>query len=452
MSSSTIIAWSSAPVAPSRGIAARAIIRISGGQTLDLLARTLTPSPTTPGAHVTRFTLTTHTLPCLLTLWRAPRSYTSEDAAELLIPAGEPLIRRVIDALLGVGVEGVRLAGPGEFTARAHAAGKLTLEEAEGVAAVIAATTHTELAAARDLMDGHAGAAYHALADELTTLAALIEAGIDFTDQEDVVAIPPRDLARRLDRVEMELALRVGDRAGGEHRAGRPLVALVGAPNAGKSTLFNALLGKGRSVASPTAGTTRDAIIEPCDLGACTVDLADSAGLDDLAAAGAIDAIARDRALALAKRAQVVVWCDPTGRFDDARLRKAVAGRAILVQTRADQCLARGAAPTSADVLPVCALDGWHLSILKDRIARAARAAANAGSAMVQRHRDALLRVRECVALARAGVDPAARALANPELVASHLHAAIDAIGELTGRIERDEVIGRVFARFCVGK
>ncbi len=449
----TILAWSSAAATPRPNIAARAVIRISGALTRDLLARVLaTPLPNRPSATIARFKLAHHELPCLLVLWHAPRSYTGQDSAELILPASEPLVRRVLDAFLALNVEGVRLAGPGEFTARAFAAGKLNLEEAEGVAAAIAAGTREELAAARDLMDGHAGAAYHALADELANLAALIEAGIDFTDQEDVVAIAPTLLAQRLDRAAADLSARLGSST--EHRVGRPLVAIVGSPNAGKSTLFNALLARTRTIASDIAGTTRDVVIEPLDLGACIIDLADSAGLD-AHATGTIDAAARDRALAVTRSAQLVLWCDPAARFDDPRLRLAAEDRAILVRTRADQCLVHDRAHDLShqqDVLAVCALDGWGLSLLKDRIAREVVGVGNSGSVVVQRHRDVLARVGESIARARAAVDPAARSLAQAELIASHVHAAIDAVGELTGRIERDDVIGRVFARFCVGK
>lgn len=435
---------------------ARAIVRISGAGTREVLLRVLCGGvPGCAGAWSVRLRLGAAEMACLLVLWAGPRSYTGEDAAELIVAGSEVVVRRVVEALLGAGLEGVRLAGPGEFTARAFAAGKLTLEEAEGVAAAIAASTIDELDAARDLMEGHAGASYHALADELATLAALVEAGIDFTDQEDVVAISAGALANRLERISAEIDARLGGAA--EHRGGRALVALVGAPNAGKSTLFNAMLGRARSVASDVAGTTRDVVVEACDLGLCTVDLCDSAGLEERGdrGAGAIDGSARERALALARRAHVVVWCDPDGRFEDASLRDAVGDRAILVRTRADQWLGNG--DRDADVLAVCALDGWHVRTLRERIARHAMGmgrsrATTVGRVVVQRHREVLTRARESVRRAHALIDPRARALAQAELVASHLHAALDEIGELTGRIERDEVIGRVFARFCVGK
>lgn len=457
----TIIAWASAPVTPEERSAARAIIRISGPETNTILAHVLLGDPPLgPGAHPARIRLGSVaigsvTLACLLVRWRGPRSFTGQDAAELLVPASEAVARRVMDVLIS---HGARLAGPGEFSARAHAAGKMTLEEAEGVAAIIAAGTREELDAARELMEGQTGAAYMALADEVATLAALVEAGIDFTDQEDVVAIAPVALAQRVRALIAQIVSRVGGAS--ERRGGRALVALVGAPNAGKSTLFNTLLGRRRSVESDIAGTTRDVVVEACDLGACTVDLADCAGLSanapglSMDALGHIDAAAQARAIAAIRSAQVVVYCDPSGRFADPRIRDFASARLVRVRTRADQWLESGAdlGLEPNDDLRVCALDGWHINALKDRIAREATQAGVVGRVVVQRHAEVLGRAMDHLGCALASIDGDARALSRSELTASHLHAALDALGELTGRVERDEVIGRVFARFCVGK
>lgn len=246
----------------------------------------------------------------------------------MLVPGNPALVQRVIATLLTH--ENVRLATPGEFSARAYLNGKLTLAQAEGIAATIAARTDAELAAAEALLSGGTGRVFAHWADELTTLLALVEAGIDFTDQEDVVPIAPDDLVRRLTTLAHALADHLGSVRGGEHRDTLPVVALAGPPNAGKSTLFNALLGRRRAVVSPIAGTTRDVLAERLDLsgdapGADPIMLLDLAGLDASpewaagdSAANAIDADAQARAREALTHADIIIHCDPTGRFDTA--------------------------------------------------------------------------------------------------------------------------------------
>lgn len=471
-------------------------------------------------------------LACLLVLWREPRSYTGEDSAELLVPGNPLLIRRVLDALL-VDEDGlrVRLAGPGEFSTRAFAAGKLTLEQAEGVAATIAARNQDELDAARELISGRTSERYHELAESIATLAALVEAGIDFTDQEDVVPIAPGELARLLDEATAELARELGSLAGREARTLRPLAVLVGVPNAGKSTLMNALLGRRRSVVSDLAGTTRDAVIEPLEVvsdsgGRITIDLADVAGIEGLhgspdsshgmngGASGCtfgeernsaiqqtidldtyidldldldididIDEQSRARAIETARRADILIWCDPTGRFEAAWLEPVLKAAdnvnarngglpvVVRVRTRADQWIQEAGARVDSgdvgdDVLAVCAIDGWNVRALAQKLAgvltRDSREKVEVGEyarsrplpvALVShRHAEALTRVHAALARARQATDAHKRSLATPEVVASHLRDALNAMGELTGRIDPDDVIGRVFSRFCVGK
>lgn len=443
----TIVALASA-----RLPAARAIIRISGDATAALLQRHLDPAPARPGPHRSRLRLgDQRSLPVLTLRFDAPRSYTAEHAAEIQLPGNRSLVERVLDRLTAE--PGVRRAGPGEFTARAFLNNRLGLAEAEGVAQLIAAASASELDAARRLLHGGSGDRYAQWADELTTLLALVEAGIDFTDQEGVIAIAPGELRARIASVRAGIEREIGPGSSRRVHATRPRAALVGPPNAGKSTLFNALLGRRRSVVADHPGTTRDAIIEPMDLsadhpGAAPIELMDLPGLD-AAPADAPDSpghAARIAAVEGLESADVLIHCDPAGRFDTLShsVPEGDGARPIIrVRTKGD-LLPQADADEPAH-LSICALDGWNLGALRRALADAAGSARGAdASGLVPRHRRALAE----------GDDHLRRAaeLDDPELVAQSLRAALDAIGELIGRISPDDVIGRVFSTFCVGK
>lgn len=427
----TIIAWASAP-----GQSHRAVLRMSGSWAD--ISRVL-HGAAFPG--VSRATLRAGglSLPVLAVSWRGPRSYTGQDGADVLIPGNPHLADALLRGVTSGGV--IRQASPGEFSARACLAGKLTIEQAEGVAAVIAAEGEAELSAARDLSRGVTGERYRAWADEITRLLALVEAGIDFTDQEDVRAIAPLDLARSCAAMADEMQGMLGTPGAGSTL---PRVVLAGEPNAGKSTLFNALLGRRRAIASPVAGTTRDVLEETLDLSsdkAGVVLLADMPGLEGgwevLSEAGReAQAAARDALGA----ADLVLWCDPSGRFESAVLAEA---RAVI---RVRTCADRGA-PGRED-LAVCAIDGWHVPALRRAIADATWGSSRAGSCagLLPRHRAAI------AAAARVLADVEAAPDGEPALVAERLRDAATCIGELTGRINPDDVLARVFSTFCIGK
>lgn len=453
----TIVAVGSPP-----GRAARALVRVSGPGVRGALRDVLDPMPNGAGACVSRLRLPIYGLPVLAAVYAAPRSYTGEDAAELLAPGNPRLVDRVVDLLLAC--PGFRQAEPGEFTARAYLNGRLTLDEADGVAATIAAATAEQLAAAASLLGGSAGASYRALADELATLLALVEAGLDFTDQEDVRPIEPEDLRRRLGAVLGAIEASLGSARGASIGPELPTVVLVGAPNSGKSTLFNALLGRRRAVASPIAGTTRDVLAERLELagdapGADGVVLVDVAGLDALAGGegapipGTPAAEARRHALEALAAADVAVHCDPAGRFDGL----AMPARAIVIRvsTKADLPGASTRRVTAdggghSGVLPVCAMDGWNVAALRRAIAEAAWAGQTSGvAALVPRHRRGLAATRDRLGEALETID---RSACDGAAVADSVRGALDALGELTGRIAPDEVIGRIFSSFCVGK
>lgn len=370
----------------------------------------------------------------------APRSYTGADSAELIIPGNMGLAERVIDALCA---HGARRAGPGEFTARAYFAGKLTLDQAEGIAQLIAADRDAELDAARQLLASSPGQRTAGLTDETARLLALVEAGIDFTDQEDVVPIAPADLAFAIDGLIDRLDDRLGP-AAGESPSHVPEVALAGPPSAGKSTLFNALLGRARAITDAAPGTTRDVITEETELGGVALRLTDLAGLGE-SPIDALDAEAQRLAREHLDRADLVLHCDPDAAFS------AIRGRpAVRVRTKAD----RPMPGADADV-HVCAFDTASLTALRAAVVSRLGVGPSrsvARSMLLPRHGAALSAARDALIDARAEVDPAERALADPELVASGLRLALDRLGEITGPVSPDEVIGRVFATFCVGK
>lgn len=415
-------------------------------------------------------------LPVLVACWRGPGSFTGEDCAELHFSGSRALLGRVLAVMTGC--PGVRLAEAGEFSARAFLHGRMKLEEAEGVAAMIRASTDAQLLSARRLASGEAGRGYEQVATEITTLLALVEAGVDFSDQEDVVAIAPGSLRERLSR----LADRCWALAGGSGlvRSGLARVVLVGAPNAGKSTLFNTLLGRKRVVESATAGSTRDVIVERLDLAsslahpclAREIELADLPGLvgpDEsvLQASNARPAAAAAQAAAREAlgHADMLLWCDPTGRFvelEDARSPLAHGPIVVRVRTFADRPGSHGA-PERAGIadIAVCGLDpGTRSRLAALIVARLAeRAGAEGGreadASVLPRHRAALVAVRRAVLSALELVGPSAPgggAARQDELVAECLRGALDAAGPLVGRIDADDVLGRIFSTFCVGK
>ncbi len=448
----TIVAPASGP-----GRSARALIRMSGPAVGELLATHVVPAPerawavrrarirlSPPGAE----------LPCLAVRFDGPRSFTGEDVAELLVPGNPSLVERIVSML--VGHAGVRLALPGEFSARAYLAGKMTIEQAEGIASGIAAQTDSQLAAAGRLLDGTRGREYRAWAEELATLLALVEAGIDFSDQEDVVPIAPDELRHRTTALSARVGQALGSTASWERAGGRPRAVLVGEPNAGKSTLFNALLGRRRSVTSDLAGTTRDAIAEELELsadapGSDSVLLVDLPGLDaqSIAGGGAIDKAAQERARTEIARADAVIHCDPKGRFEPSPWERRGCP-VVRVRTKADLSLGADGAG-----LDVCAIDGWNVPTLRRAIADAVQAvdAEDSESVVLPRHRRALAAMAAGLEAALGAMPPeGARVLGSPELVSASLRAALDRLGEIVGDISPDDVLGRVFAVFCVGK
>ena len=434
----TIVARSTNP-AP----AARAVVRISGN--LEPIRPIFSEKlPESRGGRRTGVVLGGGVrLPVLVSRFNAPASYTGEDALEISLAGGPAVTNRLIETLLGL--PGVRQAEPGEFTARAYLNGRIKIDAAQGVAALIAADSRAQLEAARMVMDSTLGTSARQWSDRLAGLLALVEAGIDFADQEDVVAIGREDLRAGLCEIGCEIGAHKVSSTGREWSLSLPRVVLVGQPSAGKSTLFNALLGRQRSAVQREPGTTRDAIVEPLRLpGGSMVELVDLAGIDGSIKTG-LDGRVHERVLAEIDRADAVVLCDPDSVFDATGLPDKPTLR---VRTMADRPFS---GKESAD-LALCALDGWHVDDLRTAmVALIGRAGPDAGGAIASRFAAAIEQCRQGIDGACGLLDGAGGAVPW-EMVADELRTALDGLGVLAGRVDPDEVLGLIFRTFCVGK
>ncbi len=428
-------------LASGHGKAGVAVIRISGpaaGTALCRLAGPL-PAPRIASLRTLRDPQTHYVLDHSLTLWfPAPASFTGEDVAELHVHGG----RAVIEAILRVlgSFEGLRLAEPGEFTRRAFDNGKLDLTEAEGLADLIDAETEAQRRQAIRQSGGALRALYDGWRERLIESLASIEAELDFSDEGDVpdaVAERARSVVRGL---RDEIAAHLADKRGGEILRDGLRVVIAGPPNAGKSSLMNALARRDVAIVSAEAGTTRDVIEVRLDLGGFPVILMDTAGIRE--AAGEVEREGVRRTLERAKHADLVIW------LADATVPDATHGelgpRTILTVNKIDL------APSAAgDALALSVKTGAGLDRLIAVLAEHVRQAADIGESPAitrARHRRELERCAAALERFLAGD------FTQLELRAEDLRDAATALGRLTGRVDAEDILDKIFADFCIGK
>jgi tRNA modification GTPase len=424
--------------ATAAGRAAVAVVRISGPATRATVAALAGEPPQLRRASLRRIRNLDGVLidEALVLMFRGPESYTGEDAAEFHVHGGHAVLGALLSALAALGL---RLAQPGEFTRRAFENGKLDLAQAEGVADLIDAETDAQQRQALDQLGGRLSGVQARWADGLTEALAMFEAAVDFPD-EDV----PAEVASRAQPAlqgllsELEAAARDAKR-GARVREGYR-IALMGAPNAGKSTLLNALARREAAIVTPTPGTTRDVIEVHMSLGGYKVILADTAGLRD--AADDIEAEGVRRARAWGESADLRVWLadgtDPNANFaggkpDDLRL-----------ITKRD--LGDGPAGLSGAAFTARSPNdlAWLEATLTDRVT-AALAGSEPPAATNLRHRDLL---SDAASHLRRALAEGARL----ELAAEDVRLAARTLARITGRIDPEAVLGRIFATFCIGK
>ena len=395
----------------------------------------------------------------LVLYFPGPSSFTGEDVLELQGHGGpvilDQLVRRAIEL-------GARMARPGEFTERAFLNGKLDLAQAEAVADLIEAGSAQAARAALRSLEGEFSREIHELVEALTALRVYVEAAIDFPD-EDVEFLAGDEVAGRVADIEARFA-RV-DRAAGQGRLLRDglTVVIAGRPNAGKSSLLNALAGYDAAIVTPIPGTTRDVLRERIHVDGLPVHVVDTAGLRE--AADIVEEEGVRRARSAIERADLVLYViDSSAAAAAASLEEELAalptGVPVLqVWNKADLLAAapeRGQPPAgtipagSTAAISVSARTGLGLDALRERIKAEAgyeQAGAGAWSARA-RHLDSLRRARESLARATAQL----AGLSAFELVAEELRLAQHALGEITGEVTSEELLGRIFASFCIGK
>jgi tRNA modification GTPase len=371
----------------------------------------------------------------------APKTYTGEDYAEFHVHGGRAVVAAMVKAIGGIA--GTRPAEPGEFTRRAMLNDKMDLAEVEGLADLIDAETEWQRRAALRQTEGVLGYQAAIWRGALLEAAALLEAEIDFPEEEGVPGSTGRRageiLAPVLAGLQAELA---GGRAGERLREGATVV-IAGAPNAGKSTLLNALARRDVAIVSPFAGTTRDTIEVHLDLGGCPVTLIDTAGLRE--SFDAVEQIGIFRARDKAESADLVLWlsegCAPVPPGIQGGEVWPIFTKSDLLPQSERQRLPRG--------LYISAESGENLDLLLKKMEAFASAAVSDGHAGLiarERHRKAF--ERAALAIARILDDPGAPA----ELLAEDLRVAMVSLQRLTGVADVEDILGEIFARFCIGK
>lgn len=457
----------------------RGVLRLSGPATLDCLRPAFTgpegwdqsptshcwsgtlqlnPYPATSTAAETsaRSVSPTIGLPGTLYVWPTRASFTRQPSAEFHTLGSPPLLEAALETLCRCGA---RLAQPGEFTLRAFLAGRIDLTQAEAVLGVIDARSDHQLRSALDQLAGGLAKPLHRLRDQLLNLLADLEAGLDFVD-EDLAFISPARLLAELTESHAEVDRLATQLSEKQLAADSGTVVLYGRPNVGKSTIWNQLAGEGRAIVSDRPGTTRDYLVARVRHGQIPWVLVDTAGVDTPDQLDAAAHHAQTQTHHVTTRAVLKLLClDASRPLDDwevAELRRDDPQRMIVVNKTDCQPLETWRRCTQIDVSPDLAISG----LSADAAARIAAAVERRLMSSVPDEPLAAVastaaRCRESLALAAQRLAEAqvwAERRAGDELVAAAVRASIDALGQVLGAVYTDDLLDRIFSRFCIGK
>ena len=430
-----------------------ALLRVSGPEAIGIAQRLWTgkkPVASLPSRLATFGTLREAQAKLddvLLTVFRNPQSYTGEDVVEIACHGGILVSRRILEALFRAGA---RAANPGEFTQRAYLNGKMDLTQAEAVMDLISAQTDLALKAASEQLSGHLGALIKALRQHILDTLAHVEAYIDFPE-EDIDPATGEALLRRIEAARAEAASLLARAQQGKVLREGLRAVIFGEPNVGKSSLLNLLLGQERAIVSSRPGTTRDVLEETINLRGIPLRLIDTAGVrqtdDEIERAGI------ERTRAQLERADLRLRVVDVSRSRDAQISEEAEpsnnAHEILILNKTDL----GEHPTWQSIAGVrmSCVHSEGLPALIDEIERHALGGASPGDwsgAINARHAGCLERGRDFLSAALQAMKDGL----SPEFIAEDLRAAMDAIGDIVGRPDTEEILGVIFSRFCIGK
>lgn len=471
----TIVAIASAP-----GGSLRGIVRVSGPETIGTVdtcfeaAQSLFEVSATQRieGHLT-VGKPLGKLPCAAYVWPSQRSYTRQPTIELHAIGSPPILQAIVRVLCSAGA---RLAQPGEFTMRAFLAGRLDLTQAEAVLGVIDAISQRDLDVALAQLAGGLAAPLHELRERLINMLAHLEAGLDFVE-EDIEFISQRDLVDGIDEAaSVLLAVQQQMQTRGETND-VPRVVLVGCPNAGKSSLLNALLNDQAAIVSDISGTTRDYVERRVRFGDQDVLLVDTAGVEVAEQATGIPSKAQAVTAQEQQKARLTLLCldasRPLNSWEADELRRSAVSRRIVVATKHDVAgvasVGRELFPVHAEtdksarltdrssftacqgdgVLATSSITGYGLSELRQAILHAL--SDDSSSAVTS----TALRCHESLRLAKSSLDQARVAASEglgEELVAAELRVVLEELGSVVGTVYTDDILDRIFSRFCIGK
>ena len=461
MNSETICALATAPGG------ALGIIRVSGSQSLEILSHVFSKNLTAalPNTihygHIVEYDAVSQHQQIidevLVSIFRAPHSYTGEDSAEISCHGSRYILNKVLELLIQ---NGCRMAQPGEYTQRAFLNGKMDLSQAEAVADLIASSNKATHQMAMSQLRGRFSSELSQLRDQLLKLTSLLELELDFSDHEDLEFADRSELLELTKLIDKHITrLAHSFETGQALKQGIP-VAIVGKTNVGKSTLLNALLKDDRAIVSDIHGTTRDTIEDTIDINGITFRFIDTAGIRQTT--DEVEKIGITRTYAAIDKARIVLWL--IDAQPDAEEIKEIQERCknkslIIIYNKIDKSLEKSAAdlfshlsPLTSNLLTISAKYGQGLDALETAIYQAANIPTLSDADVIvsnARHYDALVRAHESLARVLEGMNQQL----SGDLLSEDLRLTLDTLSEITGgQITPNEVLGNIFKNFCVGK
>ena len=438
------------------------IIRISGAQSLEILSRIFSKDLANVGPNTIHYGHIVAPSPLgeegrgevvdevLVSVFRAPHSYTGEESAEISCHGSRYILNKVLELLVR---QGCRMALPGEFTQRAYLNGKMDLTQAEAVADLIASTNQATHQVALSQLRGHFSSKLAQLREQLLKLTSLLELELDFSDHEDLEFADRSDLLSLSKEIDTHIAkLARSFETGQALKQGIP-VAIVGKTNVGKSTLLNALLKDDRAIVSDIHGTTRDTVEDTIDIQGVTFRFIDTAGIRQTQ--DTVEQIGINRTYATIDKARIILWVvdsEPSNEEINELLQRTENKKLILVKNKADKANNNSYRMLNIPSVSISAKFGAGIDELEKAIYDAADIPALTDNDIVvtnARHYDALTRSHDCIQRVIDGL----QMQLSGDLLSEDLRQALDTLAEITGgQITPNEVLGNIFKNFCIGK